>query len=179
MLNVYKIGGEITADPKKIELVRNLIEKDNSEKILVISAMKGVTNSLLNLNDKTFDELLEKHLELGKSLGVSPEKIEEKIRKELENLKNENSHEVISLGERLMTIILEEYFNSQGILVEKTTGYDLGILVQDEIISKDCEKEVGDKLRNNFLNKNLIPLVTGFDGIFNGKRMTLGRSGSD
>lgn len=179
MLNIYKLGGDITVDPKRIELAKNLIEKEESKKILVVSAMRGVTDSLLNTNDETFNELLEKHLELGKSLKIFPEKIEGKIREELENLKNENPHEVVSLGERLMTIILKEYFDSQGILVEKTTGYDLGVVVEDEIISKDCAEEVKERLRNNFLDKNITPLVTGFDGIFRGERKTIGRSGSD
>ncbi len=181
MLNIYKIGGDITGDYKKIILALELFKKDLSNKVIVVSAARGVTDELINSVNKeeTVSDLLQQHLKLASDLGLDKDNIVDKLKLELKNIYHENFDEVISLGERLIAIILTEYFNINNLKVNSTTGYDSGILVENGTIVKSFKDHVKNFIKNNFLDKNITPLITGFDGISNGKRVTLGRSGSD
>ena len=179
MVEVYKIGGDISSDPKKLELVLDLMKKLEKQGLLVVSAMRGVTDLLMNVDPNTEGELTKKHLDFGSSLGISRERSAEILDPVFQSIVSQNKHEVISLGERLMATLVREYFNRNGLASEITTGFDIGLEAKRGIINKNCAARVSRKVRKDFLDKKIFPIVTGFDGIYNGERTTLGRSGSD
>ena len=123
--------------------------------------------------------LTNSHLRLASKLNINKEKVEASLEAELKSLKSNNYHEIVSTGERLISVLLKEYFSSSGLNVDWTTGYDLGVEIKDDVISRDCSKIVKKNLLEKFFEKEVTPIVTGFDGGSNGRRLTLRRSGSD
>ena len=50
-MKVYKFGGTSVGSPERIKEVSRLITEDGEPKIVVLSAMSGTTNSLVEIAD--------------------------------------------------------------------------------------------------------------------------------
>jgi aspartokinase len=203
---VLKFGGSILKDRVDFMLVSEVIESEIREKnipIPVVSAMKGVTDQIIEAVDSTYrrkpydlegfiDRLYSQHLK------ALPEGFEapDSIRDELQQLKHvieyiKNSGELtdsayayaVSRGEKYSCIVLAMHLSSRGVENICYPGED--ILVTDENY-RDALVDLeltGERLLERMgptLGKGIIPVVAGFSGRSrSGRISTLGRGGSD
>lgn len=128
---VYKFGGTSVGSPQKMKLVYNIINTDR-KKIVVLSAISGITNKLeklteflikRNKNDynKLCDEIIDQHNNFIDELIVDKEiceQVKTYVKKEIDLIKNislisyEVKNTILSKGEILSTKIFYNYLVS-------------------------------------------------------------------
>ena len=133
-MKVLKFGGTSVGSAESIRNVRNIIAAQSGRKIVVVSAMSGVTNRLVEISeavrtgntnsiDQLMLELKLKHLQLIEELLES-----EKNKRATENLFLElfcgleeaikeqpfNEAAVITFGETFLSLIFSEYLEEKG-----------------------------------------------------------------
>ncbi|MBO8173764.1 MAG: aspartate kinase [Thermococcus sp.] len=189
---VIKFGGSSVRDSfsEALGLVQKFYE--GNEVVIVLSALKGVTDLLLKLAESKSPEILgefeEIHLRAIEKLGI-----ELNIENEIKELKfvlgNEEmfpSREayidhVLSFGERLSVKLFSKALEDEGIRSAPVDAFYLietnGNFGNAEVDLKKTKEKIWtiEKL----LKTGRVPVVTGFLGNFNGLRTTLGRGGSD
>ncbi|TKX32825.1 aspartate kinase [Campylobacter aviculae] len=153
MLIVQKYGGTSVGSLERIEAVANrVIEsvKQGHKLVVIVSAMSGVTNTLIeqaqyfskNPNGKDMDMLL-------------------------------------SSGERVTSALLSIALNEKGFNAVSFSGRKAGI-VTDNIFTKAKISYIDSKAIKEALNEGKIVVVAGFQGVDEeGNVTTLGRGGSD
>ncbi|USH00019.1 aspartate kinase [Thermococcus argininiproducens] len=190
---VVKFGGSSIKDSfrEALEFVLKLHEEN--EVVVVLSALRGVTDALLGLaesKDKSvIGKIARKHSILADESGVDCD-ILEPLFVELECvLKNERRFpnkgafidHVLSFGERLSVIIFANALENSGIRSEVVDA--LHVIKTDDNFGNAAVDFSGTakriKLIEKLLNEGKVPVVTGFLGGYKGLRTTLGRGGSD
>lgn len=203
---VLKFGGTSVQNAEAIKNVVSIVQSRQGRRIVVVSALAGVTNKLVDiikcLNNENLSEalkfsndLLELHIKTAKDLklksGVT-EYIKSKI-SELQNLLNaldvlgeispKSKDMILSYGELLSSVIVFETFR-------KTTG-KVGFIDIRNILKTDSnynEANVNFKETKKNAENILIPLFENSDTIITqgfiasnlqGFTTTLGRGGSD
>ncbi len=136
-MKVLKFGGTSVGSTKNLHKITDILKSDNENKIVVCSAMSGVTDELIRVTEKMRDQnfdaisrqlyfLKEKHIEVVETLIVDSD-----IRDELKNYLSEVFSEIfewssetfsetvkskiITCGESVLTHIFSGYLNSIGI----------------------------------------------------------------
>lgn len=203
-MEVYKFGGSSLADSKRIQGVCDIVISNNVE-VVVLSAMKGVTNLLIEgagyaeKGNKTYKESIE-HIKDKQSAAVRElfpkdkvKGIEEKLFNIINELKDilhgvelvkecspRSLDFVSSFGERLNCTLVAAYLNH--------LGYKSYFVDARKIIKTDNNfgsANVDLKLSYDLINKKIDPvkgiaIVTGFIGSTEECiTTTLGRNGSD
>ena len=152
-LVIQKYGGTSVGTPERIRNVaRRLIEtqRDGCQVVAVISAMAGVTDSLLKLAQE-----------------ISPEP----TKRELDIL--------LSTGERAASALTAMAVNALGGRAISLTGAQAGILT-DRNHTKAHIGNISPKQIHELLSDDYIVIVAGFQGQTpEGETTTLGRGGSD
>lgn len=152
-LVVQKYGGTSVADIDKMENVARRVTKSKEagdDVIVVVSAMAGETDRLIQLAHKAADE---------------PEKREYDA--------------LISTGEQLTVTILSIILNRMGFRAKSFLGYQVKI-VTDRAHTKARIFHIDTKKICKELKKGTIVIVAGFQGVDKaGNITTLGRGGSD
>src|SRR2546429_1807906 len=152
-LVIQKYGGTSVGTPERIRKVaRRLIEtqRDGCQVVAVISAMAGVTDSLLKLAQE-----------------ISPEP----TKRELDIL--------LSTGERAASALTAIAVNALGGRAISLTGAQAGILT-DRNHTKAHIGNISPKSIHELLSDDYIVIVAGFQGQTpEGETTTLGRGGSD
>lgn len=151
---VAKFGGSSVANISRIRSVANIIiDKYISKQeqvVIVVSAMLGVTNHL----SKYINEI-----------GFDKDSLEKDV--------------VLSSGEPISTSLVALMLCKLGFEAQSFTGWQLPIITDDE----SCNAKIIDISTGNLhncLSHNIIPVVSGFQGITELSRITtLGRGGSD
>tara|TARA_Y100000768_G_scaffold4344_1_gene3107 strand:+ start:2996 stop:4210 length:1215 start_codon:yes stop_codon:yes gene_type:complete len=149
---VQKFGGTSVGSVDRIDAVAEIIKKaSKSQKIIVVvSAMSGETNKLVNL---------------ANHFGKNPDK------REFDAL--------VSTGETISSALLAMALHSKGINAKSYSASQISMKTTDsfskaKILDVDAEKIL------NVINDGFIPIITGFQGITEGGDVTtLGRGGSD
>lgn len=86
---------------------------------------------------------------------------------------------LMSCGELISSVVMASLINSMGYSACAVTGFQAGIATDGASGEAKCEY-IDCRYIKNLLDKNIIPIVTGFQGIHNGIEITtLGRGGSD
>ncbi|MBP1357288.1 MAG: aspartate kinase [Sulfolobus sp.] len=203
-MKVIKIGGSIQKDEKDYELILEKVRKeiDNNDKnIIVTSAIKNVTNQLLETvknTDKSMDiitDIYDRHIRLLSKLSNGIEF--ERSFKELSKLSDELykiawsiriidevtpkvKDYVLSFGERFAVILLSTIFRSNGL---PSAYIPEPVLITDEnygeanILFTQSKEHLLKKIDG--IKENVI-VVPGFIGkSTNNKYTTIGRGGSD
>jgi len=189
---VIKFGGSSVRDSfsEALRLVQKLYE--GNEVVIVLSALKGVTDLLLKLAESKSPEFLKEFEEiyLGtiERLGIELS-IENEIRELKFILRNEKAFpsrkayidHVLSFGERLSVKLFSKALEDEGI---KSTPVDAFYLIETNGSFGNAKvdlKKTKDKIWivEEILKRGRVPVITGFLGNFNGFRTTLGRGGSD
>ena len=149
---VQKFGGTSVGSVERIDAVAEII-KDASKTnniVVVVSAMGGETNKLVGL---------------AKHFGESPDK------REFDAL--------ISTGETVSSALLAMALQSKGIKAKSYTASQISMKTTNTF-SKAKILDIDAKKIMDEVNQNIIPIITGFQGITDtGDITTLGRGGSD
>jgi len=154
-LIVQKFGGTSVGDIERIKKVATIIKNERdkgNQVVVVVSAMSGVTNDLVDLVAK---------------FSASANDNE---RREYDS--------VVSTGESVSSALVALALMNLGLKSRSWQGWQIpiftdGVHSQARIINIDSEKIHGS------LAIEEIPVIAGFQGVFEDKVVTLGRGGSD
>ena len=150
---VLKFGGTSVGNIERIKKITKLIENYKKKKfgvIVVSSAMSGVTNDLIRKSKK-----LSKNFDL----------------KEYDVL--------VSSGEQISCALISGYLEKIGYKSRSFMGWQVPIIT-DSNHGNSKILHISKKNVLNFLKKNGIPVIAGFQGIdLNNRITTLGRGASD
>lgn len=134
-MKVLKFGGTSVGSATRIREVREIIKNEEGKKIVVLSAMAGVTNHLVQiseffkeskLSEAVFliDELKTKHLDLINELIPSENfEVKDQVLRLFENLleilyedySEISEARILTFGESVLTLIVSHYLESQGL----------------------------------------------------------------
>ena len=150
---VLKFGGTSVGTTDRIQHVANIIKKEQSQGnqvIVIVSAMAGKTNELINLSNEISNEF------------------------------NKREYDVLlSTGEQVTCALLSGALIKLNIKAKSFLNWQIPILTDGEhsnarIINMNIEKI------NNFLNDKGVVIIPGFQGISKNLDITtIGRGGSD
>ena len=158
MIVVQKFGGTSVKDEESRKKVLEKITKcyDENNKIVVVvsamgrSPMPYATDTLINLIKDNCTTYTKQDMDL-----------------------------LMSCGEVISATLLSSLLNSMGYKAKAMTGFSAGIIT-DENYSEAKVKFVDEKKILELLNQDIIPVITGFQGMTNDREITtLGRGGSD
>ena len=194
-----KFGGTSLADADRIknvfEIIRGRLEK---KPIVVVSAVSGVTDLLIktakesvkgiNPNEKA-EEIINIHKRIINELNLEDDFLIDDFTTLydalngvylLKELSPRSIDFISSFGEIFSSKIVAEYLNSQKISSRQYSGWDAGILTNDEFTNSEVLDETYDMIKSNLGTFDKIPIVTGFIAKNkDGEITTLGRGGSD
>ncbi len=149
-----KFGGTSVGNIERIKNVANLVEKrikkDQSRIVVVVSAMAGVTNDLVK-----------------KSKEISS------------NFSDQEYDVLVSSGEIVTSALLAGALIEKGIQSRSMLSWQIPI-VTDGVNKNSRIININSKAIQDYLDKNYVVVVPGFQGINNSLNMTtIGRGGSD
>ncbi len=187
---VVKFGGSSVRDSfdEALELVQYL--KENSDVVLVVSALKGVTDMLIALAEDRKIEILEKLKRIHEGIAAELDVEIQPYLKELdfmlkhpEIFSSQGAYvdHIASFGERLAAEFFSKALQDRGIPAIPVDAFYIieayGRFGNAEVDLRRTAKRIW--LLKRILKKGKVPVVTGFLGNYNGFRTTLGRGGSD
>jgi aspartate kinase len=150
---VLKFGGTSVGTIERVQHVANIIKKERSlgnKVIVVVSAMSGKTNELIELSKKISEEFNKRELDV-----------------------------LLSTGEQVTCALLSGALTKLNVKAKSWLNWQIPILTDGEhansrIINMNIEKI------NEYLNENGVAIIPGFQGISKkGDITTIGRGGSD
>ena len=152
-LLVLKFGGTSVADITRIKKValKVKLEVDKGNKIIVVvSAMSGVTNDLINL-----------------------------VKETSENYQLSEYDTILSSGEQITAALLSIALQALNIKSRSWLGWQVPIITNN-FYGKALIKEIKTENISQSLDNDFVAIVSGFQGISGENRITtLGRGGSD
>ena len=204
MITVMKFGGTSVGSVEALTRVGKIIANEEGDKVVVVSAMSGITNFLVSaVEDKNKDikdvikTFREKHINVAKELFSG--ELYDQFMKEFEErfdyfqkvltddeMKKDPYYadNVSSQGERFSSLLLSYVLKSMGKKSVAMTSEMAGVYAVGKPLSGSCDlKKTANGLNVNvklLLGDGTIPVITGFYGINeDGKPLTFGRGGSD
>jgi len=204
MITVLKFGGTSVGSADAFVRSAKIIAGGEGGRVVVVSAMSGVTNRLVQFletdgahTDETITLLVGKHTEVadrllsGKLLKGFTTEFDKRI-DSLRTLLNDRSarddpffkDNISSQGERLSTLLLAYVLRSMGHEAVPLTSEEAGIRATGApgLGTADLKRTSEGLMANirPLVLKGMIPVITGFYGINeSGKPLTFGRGGSD
>jgi aspartate kinase len=152
-LFVQKFGGTSVGDISRIEQVADKVagfREAGHSIVVVVSAMSGETNRLLELAAQVQERPMPRELDV-----------------------------LLSTGEQVTTALLSMALNKRGVKAKSYTGTQVRILT-DNAHTKARIKEIDDERLRQDLELGFVVVVAGFQGVDrDGNITTLGRGGSD
>ena len=150
---VLKFGGTSVGSIDRIQHVAKIIEKEHNngnQLIVVVSAMSGKTNELLNLSKNISDDFNKRELDV-----------------------------LLSSGEQVTSALVAGALINLKIKAKSYLNWQIPILTEGEYTNARIVNIHTDKI-NEFLEKKGVAIIPGFQGISrNGDITTIGRGGSD
>ena len=149
---VQKFGGTSVGSEERIASVAKIVQKASLENsiVVVVSAMSGETNRLINL---------------AKSFGDNPSK------REFDAL--------ISTGEKVSAALLAMALQQIGVPAKSFSASQISMKTTNTYSKARILEVDGNKIQAT-LDAGVVPIITGFQGITeSGDVTTLGRGGSD
>ena len=148
-----KFGGTSVANIERIKNVADIIKnkkKDNSKLVVVVSAMAGVTNDLVQ-----------------KSKDIS------------KNFSNEEYDVLLSSGEQVTAALLSACLLDKNIQARSMLAWQIPIVTEGQHKNSRI-LSLNSKAILNYLDMNYVVVIPGFQGISEKMRVsTIGRGGSD
>jgi len=201
---VMKFGGTSVGSAKEIKRVVELVSKEKGDRIVVVSAMSGVTDSLVGAAnkvdevDKFHNEILGRHISTAEEV-ISDKKVLDEVRGNIEKLAEELKATLLgaggklspksldcllSFGERFSILVVSGALNAAGIKAKALTGQEAGIVTDSNFgrarplhstMENSVKEAVGPLLKDGF-----VPVVAGFIAADKEANITtMGRGGSD
>ena len=201
MITVMKFGGTSVGSAEAIERVANIIVNTEGEKVVVASAMSGITNFLVQSVDSptmNVDEVVKQFAD--KHIMAAEQMFDEKtmadfmvefnsrlafFKEAISSDPNDAYYKdlVTSQGERFSTLMLSYYLRKIGYESVALTAETAGIAAVGLPLSGSADLQAtasGMTMKvRPLLSKGIIPIITGFYGIKDGAPLTFGRGGSD
>jgi len=206
-LKIMKFGGTCLGSEDTLQRVAKVVKNETEQKIVVVSASSGVTNSIRDFiskprQEKEIDDFLLqlklRHVEIlpkkdGQKRKEALELIEAKMTKldrllygitYTEELTPRTNDLILSFGERLSAVVVASRLSHEGMDAVAMETDTLGMITNEqhgnaEAILDKCEKNMGPAL-TSAVKKGIVPVVTGFFGVTEtGHVATVGRSGTD
>jgi len=208
-MKVLKFGGSSLKDGASMTSVGEIIASDSEEKVIVVSAIHGITDSLLDFMSKVRREeevqqfirtLRDRHLrlltEVAGSMDVKQTAVSQLsaqlVRLErilygiiyLEELTPRTRDLVQSFGERMSVIVMSAMLQEMGVNAVPVEADELGIITDGTFGSATVDMEntrsnIAPKIYEMFKRQE-TPVVTGFFGKTSEGYITLlGRNGTD
>ena len=150
---VIKFGGTSVGTVQKIINAAKIVKRrheEGNEIMVVVSAMSGTTNDLIN-----------------RSKEIS------------ENFNKSELDVLMSSGEQVSSALLTGALIEQGIQARSWMGWQVPIFTNDNHMSSQIMEIKTDEILN-FISKKGVAVIAGFQGISKyGRITTLGRGGSD
>jgi len=150
---VIKFGGTSVGSIEKIINAAKIINKrhkEGNQVIVVVSAMSGTTNDLINRSKQISDNFNKPELDV-----------------------------LMSAGEQISSSLLTGAIIETGIKARSWQGWQIPILTDDNHASSQIMKIKTDEILN-FISQKGVAVIAGFQGISKeGRITTLGRGGSD
>ena len=201
-MKVLKFGGTSVGSAKSIQNVKSIIASQDGSKVIVLSAMSGVTNYLVEICEnfrngnssgiiETIESLKKKHFDVTEEL-ITSEKENLSVKKELSilfeglsSLTRQDFSEsivpqILTFGETLMTFIFSEFLKFSG--MNNSLLDAKKFMYVSNLENPDTEK-VGRLIAPFLQNSNdedSIYITQGFVRIDKFNRInTLNRGGSD
>ncbi len=204
MLTVMKFGGTSVGSAEALERAADIIVSARTNRVVVVSAMSGITNFLVAaLEDgpknaeKVFREFEERHIAVAKQLfegerfDAFKEEFDERLNQFKEVYTNPENWKdpyfkdnVSSQGERFSSLLLAHLIRTKGHKSEAITSEQAGIVAFGQPLNGTCDLErtasgMGMSVTPKVYS-GIIPVITGFYGVNDeGKPLTFGRGGSD
>lgn len=200
---VLKFGGTSVGNARAIRQVYEIVNGINETKIVVVSAMSGITDSLIKAStlavngDEAYRDILgaisERHKNVSIELFGGEVDTVNNLLFELEQilfsiynlreLSDKANALVQSFGERLNARIVARYFQTKGLKAVPVDAMSFLITTSDYLDANPLwgeSKKRAEKIFGRYLKENFVPVVTGYIGAdVNGATTTLGRGGSD
>lgn len=205
-MKVLKFGGTSVANPDNIRLIKEIIEKEEEQLAVVVSAFGGITNLLLetsrlaSLHDKSyhdhFSEIEKRHLDITKALipVKNQSGIISYVKREINTLETllegcfligeltpKLLDKILSYGEMLSSYLINEFFLAEGIGSIRKDSREL-IKTNANFGKALVNHEATEKKCTNFFEKvnEKVTILPGFvASSLKGDSTTLGRGGSD
>ena len=195
---VMKFGGTSVGGAEQIRNVAEIIKNNMGKSpVVVVSAVKGITDKLIELGNAAaqgnghgiLEEIKKKHHEILEKLGLSRLLVEKDL-EELSNLLNaarkikkmdaKALDEFQSFGERMSSKIVAAQLSKNNMEAQAFNAFDLGLITNSDFGNAEPLEEAFGNLDNSIKKMNAIPVITGFIGkTEKGEITTLGRGGSD
>ncbi len=199
---VMKFGGTSVGSAKAIREVAAVVAKAQPEQpVVVVSAMSGVTNTLLDAAHRAHTRaatpedlvapLAARHHEVLRDLRLNRRLVDgdlEWLREALHGvwllreLTPRSLDYVVSFGELMSSKVVAACLQAKGVPAQAWAAWDAGVLTDDRYGEAAVQPETYPALKKNLapLLGSQVPVVTGFLGRNRtGERTTLGRGGSD
>jgi bifunctional aspartokinase / homoserine dehydrogenase 1 len=202
-MKVMKFGGTSVGSVKSILNVKKIAESSDEPVIVVVSALGGITDKLINasrlaasgdrLYEVQYQEILDRHISMIEEIipdGESKSKLEMKVSNILDQLKNifqglylikdlsaKTSDTIVGYGERLSSLIVS-------VLIKEAEWFDSRTFIKTEAKygKHTLDKELTNRLIcETFKGMPRIAIVPGFisSDKLTGDVTNLGRGGSD
>jgi len=204
MITVMKFGGTSVGSAEALRRVANIVVNTEGDKVVVVSAMSGVTNFLVALVDESgsdisvvLESFRHKHLAEARQIMDEGSPLYEEFLAEFDRrmksmeaaISSDRANPyyrdlVVSQGERFSSLMLSFLLRSMGHKSEALTSEDAGIYAVGNPMSGSADlsrTSLGMTLNvKPLLSEGIIPIITGFYGMNdNGAPLTFGRGGSD
>lgn len=197
-----KFGGTSVGSAEALNRVANIVANTDGERVVVVSAMSGVTNYLVSVVenpdidvDQVIEQFVNKHMiEAGKLLDGElldsfKEEFDARVAKMREAMNGDREDpyyrdNVVSQGERFSSLMLAYLLRKMGHESVAITSEDAGIVAVGNPLSGSADLNktalgMGMKVMP-LLAMGTIPIITGFYGAMaDGRPLTFGRGGSD
>ena len=150
---VLKFGGTSVGSIERILHAAKIIKKEHesgNKIIVVVSAMAGKTNELINMSNSISDNFNKRELDV-----------------------------ILSTGEQVSCSLLSGALNEIGVSAKSWMNWQIPILTEGGHTNSRIINMNIDKI-NNYLNKGGVAVIPGYQGISSsGNITTIGRGGSD
>ncbi|HLR76645.1 MAG TPA: aspartate kinase, partial [Balneolaceae bacterium] len=199
-IHVIKFGGTSLKNERYIKQATKIVDKRNKEAQLavVVSAIDGVTDSLINLAEhpgrfELIDKIEQRHFDLYHKLSanrngeyISLKQLFDELRQVVqdEDLRSINfsawKDHILSFGERAVAVIFSAVLSAHSVSSEPVMAFKI-IKTNSRFNEARVDREQSRQLiRRKLARMSALPVITGFIGSDkNGAITTLGRSGSD
>lgn len=193
---VMKFGGTSVGSAEMMKRVTGIVKSMLDKKpVVVVSAMSGVTNTLVKVteslgNESAVNSLLteieKKHDAAIADLGIPKDAILQVLKEFKETASKykvctpESSDHILSFGERFSIRMVSAYMNSNGLKSRFFDAWDIGMITDDNFGEAEPLASSYKKIKSALQNVNEIPIIAGYIGkTSHGKVTTFGRGGSD
>ncbi len=184
-ITVLKFGGT-SQSVSTYKMILEIIKKEPDTKfVIVLSAVKGITNKLLEFTEsKNFshwDKIIEINDTLSKETLDYSCKFISDMKDKLWSLENDKV-EIVAMGEFFTTNILTDFLNDKGVSTKFISSFDVikSNMTNNGLMYNKGEFTVDDAIIFETFKTNQVVVIPGFSGSSSDyKPCLLGRGGSD